>query len=333
MDITYLPIDQLELDLENPRIARMLEMYDRAQLTEDQIALALGAGDTTAEGETYTTFRSLKEAIRASGGLIQAIIVNRQADGRMVVIEGNTRLRIYREFHERNQDSIDWSTIPAVVHHNLPEREIASIRLQAHLVGPRPWDPYSKARYLDHLCNSQHLTMTQIIEICGGKRQQIDDYIHAYRDMEQHYRPLLGSNADFDTTRFSAFVELQRPIVQEALFIEHTKQDFAQWVIDGRLHPQNTVRQLPRILKNDQAKNVFLTDGAAEAIKLLDAGEPDTSLEDATLLDLAKCLSRKVGVLPLEKILRLKDHPDSEEYACLDDARTNLINLFEMLSQ
>jgi hypothetical protein len=333
MKITQIPIDQLELDMENPRIARMLEMYDRAQLSDDQIALALGAGDTTEGGETFTTFRSLKEAIRVHGGLIQAIIVNKQADGRMVVIEGNTRLKIYREFDEGKVDDRDWSTISAVVHDRLPEGAIASIRLQAHLVGPRPWEPYSKAKYLDHLRNSRHLTMEQIIEFCGGKRRQIDDYIAAYEDMEKHYRPLLDSNTDFDTSRFSAFVELQRPNVIAAILAEHSKKDFSQWVIDGLLSPLSTVRQLPRILKNKDAKKVFLANGAQEAVRILETEPSDRSLLNATLAELASHLSHKVSTLPFENFKKLKENADSDEYSCLYDAKTNLNDLFQLLSE
>ncbi len=324
MEIVDIPIDRLELDIDNPRIARLLEGHKRTELTSELLSLALGAGDTTG-GETYTTFRSLRDAIRAKGGLIQAIIVNKQTDGRMVVIEGNTRLLIYIEFHEDNVDGRDWSTISAVVHDNLPKAEIASIRLQAHLVGPRPWDPHSKARYLDDLRNSQHLTMEQIIEFCGGKRRQIEDYIAAYQDMEKHYRPLLGSSTEFDTTRFSAFVELQSPNVMEAiLFAEHSKKDFSQWVIDDLLSPLNTVRKLPRILKNKDAKKVFLANGAQEALRTLDVETSDRSLLNATLAELASCLSRKVSTLPFESFSKLKENTDSDEYSCLSEAMTNL---------
>lgn len=74
MEIMNLPVESVDLDLENPRIARMIQMYDPDNLTAAQIALALGAGDSQ-EGETYTTFRSLKESIRTNGGIIHPIIV------------------------------------------------------------------------------------------------------------------------------------------------------------------------------------------------------------------------------------------------------------------
>jgi hypothetical protein len=170
VDVRLIPVGQLELDLGNPRIARMLEMFDPTQISSEQIALALGAGDSQ-EGDTYTTFYSLKESIRTHGGIIQPIIVNQLADGRLVVIEGNTRLQVYRDFLRDNVPG-DWGKIPAVIHNNLTPNSIDAIRLQAHLVGPRPWDPYSKARYLNQLRNSGQMTFEQLVDFCGGRMER-----------------------------------------------------------------------------------------------------------------------------------------------------------------
>ena len=129
--------------------------------------------------------------------MIHPIIVDKESSGRLVVIEGNTRTLIYREFNNQGVSG-DWSTIPAMVYSGLPEEEIDAIRLQAHLVGPRQWDPYSKAKYLVHLRNRQHLTLNQIVDFCGGRKREVLDYIDAYQDMESYYRPLLESDDEFD---------------------------------------------------------------------------------------------------------------------------------------
>ena len=139
--MTYekLPIDSVQLDIENPRIKQWIEIYGE-NLTSEGIALALSASSGTENSSTYT---SLKESIKVNGGLIQPIIVNKYSDGRMVVIEGNTRLQIYREFREADPNG-PWNEIIALVYDNLSETEIHAIRLQSHLVGPRDWDPFSR---------------------------------------------------------------------------------------------------------------------------------------------------------------------------------------------
>lgn len=320
-----LPVNEISLDVANPRIAKWIEMYG-GDISAEHMSLALGAGDDS-DGEGGTTFHSLREAIRTSGGIIHPILVNREEDGRLLVIEGNTRTLIYREFLEQGARG-DWERIPAMVYEGLETNEADGIRLQAHLVGPRAWDPYSKAKYLDHLRNSEHLTFSQIVDFCGGRRREVEDYIAAYHEMEAHYRPLLESDDQFDPSRFSSFVEFQRPRVKQAVLNEgFTATDFAQWVRDHLLAPQNTVRSLPRILPHPNAKDVFLKDGAQEAMKLLDVPSPDQALKDAPLQELAREISRRVLNMKYGELQRLRSGIGSPENEAICEARDHLQQL------
>jgi hypothetical protein len=319
------PVDQLTLDLRNPRIAKWVEMYG-AKISAEQMSLALGAESGQAE-ESSTTFYSLRESIKTNGGIIHPIIVNKESDGRLIVIEGNTRTLIYREFLQQGIAG-DWAAIPAMVYEGLTERDVDAIRLQAHLVGPRAWDPYSKAKYLDLLRNSRHLTLDQIVDFCGGRKKEVLDYISSYHDMETYYRPLLESDDQFDPTRFSSFVELQQSRIKEALLNSgFTKEDFAKWVRDQLLTPQNTVRQLPRILGNAKSKEVFLQDGAQEAMKLLDVPAPDEAIKDATLEQLAREIIRRVLNMSYSELQRLRASAAGAENGAICDARDQLTQL------
>ena len=319
------PVDQLELDMRNPRIAKWVEMYGNT-ISAEQMSLALGAGDGQSD-DNSTTFYSLRESIKTNGGVIHPIIVNREAGGRLVVIEGNTRTLIYREFKQQKLAG-DWSKIPAMVYEGLSARDIDAIRLQAHLVGPRAWDPYSKAKYLDLLRNSQHLTLAQIVDFCGGRKKEVLDYIAGYQDMEASYRPLLDSDDQFDPTRFSAFVELQQSRIKQALLnAKFTKTDFAKWVKDGLIAPLATVRQLPRILENPKSRDVFLKEGAQEAMKVLDVPTPDEAIKDATLDQLAREISKRILSMSYSELQRLRANPASEEASVLAETRDQLAQL------
>ena len=320
-----LPVETLVLDTSNPRVARYIEMYG-GEVTDEQMSLALGAANYD-QGQSTTTFQSLRASIRTHGGLIHPILVNRETENRIVVIEGNTRALIYRQFRS-GDDSGTWDQIPAIVYDQLDATDIDAIRLQAHLVGPREWDPYSKAKYLDYLSNSEHLTTDQIIDFCGGQKTDVHRFIDAYNDMETHYRPLLASDDQFDPTRFSAFVEMQAPRVQEALVTSgYTKTDFARWVNDHILYPLDRVRRLPAILANPQARSVFLTDGAREAEKVL--GSPSTveALEDATLTQLANALLNRIDKMSYTDLRRLREDLDTPENHALTEARDRLAEL------
>lgn len=316
------PVDQLELDMKNPRIAKWVEMYGD-NVNDEAIKLAIGAGTGYGEGEAISgpSYSALREAIRTNGGIIHPIIVSREPNGRLLVIEGNTRVVIYREFK--------WDTIPAMVYENMSEAEIDAIRLQAHLVGTREWVPYAKAKYLHYLQNAGHFPFSQLIDFCGGKRREVEDLIQAYKDMEEYYRPILESEQEFDHTRFSAFVELQAGRVRQALHTSgFSKMDFSKWVHERKFQPLNTVRQLPRILQNEKTKEVFLKDSAGEAIKILDMLEIPTTinLKDATLEMLVTEIYNRINAIPWSEIQRLRSEPDTDKRDLYHDARDALIS-------
>ncbi len=321
-------IDKITLDVENPRIKHFLEMY--SELNEEQMLMALGAG-AEHEGNTdpQGSYERLKKSIQASGGIIQPIILKSAENGSYLCIEGNTRVAIYRELRKQERDARrsdeKWNTIPAIVNEEMEDVEAHKIRLQIHLVGNRPWDAYSKAKYLHELREVHMMPMSDLVDFCGGSKRDVLQSLDAYRDMETHYRTQLDGDGDFDPSRFSAFVEFQKPGIKDAIFKSgHSEQDFAQWVDTRRIKPLNTVRQLPRILENKEAKNVFLRDGARDAIKILDAPSLDTKLREASISQLARALQEKIDVLSYEEAKDLAEDQESETYRDLKDLQTCL---------
>jgi hypothetical protein len=309
--LQMLPVEDIELDNSNPRIRKFLEMYPEP--TPEQIALALGVSGDDIEAKDAPTYTKLRNSILTNRGVIQPVIINRHPDGVLVCIDGNTRVAIYQEF-ARDDAEGTWDRIPALVHEGLEEAAIDAVRLQVHLVGPRPWDPYSKAKYLHHLRMHEHLSFGEIVDFCGGRQKEIMVLINAFEDMEHFYRPVVPDDGSFDTRRFSGFVELQKmPRVRQAVAeAGHTFTDFARWVHERKLEPLNTIRQLPEILRTPKAKEVFLKKGAREAVKLLDRPDLDKTLADADLGQLARALRQKIDSLPYDEVRRLRDNPDDE---------------------
>lgn len=154
-----LPVDQIELDKSNPRIANFLATHDEDDITSELMALLLGT--------TSDACASLRQSIEANYGIIHPIIVNKRANGTYVVIEGNTRLQIYKDLRRENKPG-NWDTIRSIVYEDIDDEEMHKIRLQAHLVGPREWDPYSKAKYLDYLANEEHMPIVVRSDVSGG---------------------------------------------------------------------------------------------------------------------------------------------------------------------
>ena len=262
---TTLDINQIKLDSQNPRIKQFLENYV-GEPTSEQISLALSDSGT---GDATTSYRTLRESIRVSKGIIHPIVVNHTAEGEMVVIEGNTRLQIYKEFNESNPDGT-WAMIPSLLYEQMSEYDIHSIRLQSHLVGPRDWDPYSKAKYLFQLSEVEYLPMSQIISLCGGKSNEITKSIDAYKCMEGAYRKYVEDNElDFEPREFSKFMEYQNPRIKNAVAnAGYTIDTFAEWVAEGNIDKAQGVRNLPDILKSDKAK-AGSTQARASQVRLI----------------------------------------------------------------
>ncbi len=159
-----------------------------------------GQGNDTRAGGG-TTFLKLKNSIQSNGGVVQPVIINRTSEGRLVCIEGNTGVAIYQKFLSENISG-DWDHIPALVHDDLNKASTDAVRLQVHLVSPRPWAPYSKVKYL-HDLRKLDMPFSEIINFCGRNETDLDRIISAYEDMEKYYRDVVPEDSRFDTTRFS----------------------------------------------------------------------------------------------------------------------------------
>ena len=325
-------VEDIELDRSNPRIRKFLEMYGD-EPTPAQIFLALGAGNDDDSGTaTSTTYEKLKQSILSNGGIIQPIILNRRKNGTLICVDGNTRVALYKHFQETNVKG-DWTHIPASVHDEIDEAAVHAIRLQVHLVGPRPWDPYSKAKYLYELRTQEHLPFATIVDYCGGRQSEVVENINAYSDMEQYYRPVLDDEGAFDTTRFSGFVELQKPGIKQAITATgFDLSDFARWIAEGKLFPLQKVRVLPRILRNEKAREIFLKHGARKAEAVLEKPDLNRALQEAEIGQLAQALVAKIASLPYSEARRIENDIGGDTAQALIEAQTELTDLTKSLN-
>lgn len=292
-----LPVNLIELDCSNPRIANFIDLYGEDNLNSDTMALLLDTKSDSCAG--------LRESIKENGGIIHPIIVNKMNNGRYVVIEGNTRLQIYRDFIKQGTPG-QWNVIKAIVYDDLKQEAMHSIRLQAHLVGPREWDAYSKAKYLNYLANEEHMPMSVLVAYCGGnsKASEIKHMIAAYQDMQEFYRPLCNEDQMFNIKKFHGFVELQNRNILETLRLHgYNRSDFSQWMVDEKFSKLEDVRKLPKILNSKKATEAFFRENSNAAKKILAVEEITTdSLKDVPYELLAKELIKRMDDFQVKEI-------------------------------
>jgi hypothetical protein len=332
MQITPIPLELVQFDIRNPRIAHAIEGLETEKLDDAYVELVLGrSSPADEEGGSSTTYSSLKASIKAKGGLISPIIVRTADSGKFTVVEGNTRVAIFRELNRGESNAI-WQTIPAIIYTAIEEVDEHAIRLQSHLVGPRPWKAYAKGKYLHFLYHHRNWPMSQLLEFCGGnaRKREIEEYIEAYADMERCYSDELRAGRGY--SQFSAFVELQKPEIKVALARNGYKiEDFAKWLADGHIQPLNTVRYLPRILNNPAAKRAFLTHNAREAIKFLEQPSASALLKDAPLEQLAFALAERLRTEPWPSLRQLFEEPEGQRATAVLDCYSELRGLVQHL--
>lgn len=324
MEYEILDIDKILLDLNNPRIKQYIEIYGD-NVTSEGIALALNSSG----GKSTNSYSVLKESIKVNGGIINPIIVNRQSDGNLVVIEGNTRVQIYKEFAESDPNG-PWRKILAIVYDNMPDEKIHAIRLQTHLVGPRDWDAYSKAKYLHQLSDIDKMPMATIISFCGGKSQEIRKLIDAYISMEKYYRPLAEkSGIDFNPKDFSKFSEFQNASIKQAMNAHgYSESDFAKWVLNENIDTAQNVRKIPQILADQVSTKVFLKENISEAVKHSNSSAVSTkNLSSFSIDELTRELTNRLLKITRKETLSYRNDPNYEE------RKNHLLDLKEELDE
>jgi hypothetical protein len=315
----YIDINKIELDVENPRIKRIMEAlkeeYER-EPSVGEIELALSHNFTDDDEvlsatKTVMTFERLKKSIVANKGILSPIIIKILDNNTYKCIEGNTRLSIYKMLNNEFPDDESWKKILATTYENIDSDDENAIRLQSHLVPPRPWDPYSRAKYLNELKNLPNWDLERVSGICGMQATEVQQYVETYEIMERYYKPYVEEKGEmFDIKCFSGFLELVKKHNAIAVIKSHgyDLDNFSEWIHHrNKIKKNEHVRSLKKIFDNEQAKQTFLDTDSNEALKVFLQPSMGTVLEDATLTELMQALTLKIGNVSWREISQMAD--------------------------
>ena len=179
-------IDEIEintenilLDEENPRISFYKDTQPTDVLSQKEIAYAL-------INKNPDAFNKLKESIESNRGLLHPIWVVQNNVDKYRVIEGNTRLLIYRHLNEKYLNDTTYKNIPCwVLPATVKEEQMNFLRLEAHLRGTTDWDTYEKARYLYKLNYDEGYSVQRLERLTKMNKNEIENHIKAFKDMEE----------------------------------------------------------------------------------------------------------------------------------------------------
>ena len=240
-----------------------------------------------------------------------------KVNDRYLCIDGNTRVAIYRDL-ELKEERGNWKTIEADIITGTTEeeieREIERTRIVSHIVGPREWSPYRRAKYLYKLRFEDKLDWKEIVELCGGAGNEstLRDSIAAYELMEEYREQVPEGN--FKEDRFSAFEEIVK-LRMVAKLEDHgkTMEDFNRWVEKGVLRTDAEVRELRKVLNDEEAREELereeprSLEKAIHIVKSKEARDRSNServklAREASVLELAQWLMERLENMTMKEL-------------------------------
>ena len=267
-EIRFLKVTDLRYYKENPRIFSILKQLG-SSVTQEQIQQKLWEQDAT---------KDLYRDIERNGGLLEEIIV--QDDE---VLEGNTRLCVYRHLLKRAVEKKDsegtkrWELIRAkILPGGTSDKTIFAILGVLHIRGKAQWRPYEQASYLFRQATTYRMKPSELAGQIGCKEADVKNMVEAYKLMEEHKIT--------DTTRFSYFLEFAK-----SRRLEGVKEcipagvdlgtKFSEWVRDDKIPRAEAVRDLPVILKDKGARTKFFGGQATfeEALEMAKDRHPEAT--------------------------------------------------------
>jgi hypothetical protein len=270
IELTQIEIRKLELDELNPRISFYKDNQITDNLTEDQIIFALA-------NKKPEAFRKLLDSVHNNKGIVNPIWVEPLSTNNYRVIEGNTRVVIYKQLQQEEPNEKRWKKILCyVLPFEISEEQKNFIRLQSHLRGATEWDAYEKAKYLYRLWQEDGWSISRLEKQTKLTNKQIKENIEAYQLMEEQYLPSHQDDPN-EVSKFSYFVEFVKDKKLQEL-IERCDQkieDFCDWVADKNKIPTGQdVRRLRDIFEIEDTRNTFVSKGFDAAMQILEFKKP-----------------------------------------------------------
>ena len=183
------PIDDLFFLPDNPRVYAAIRGVD-------------GFDELTVEEQQDRIYRQLLEEpsvkellpeIRRDGGLQDPIIVRYD---RWQVVEGNSRLAVYRKLKEESGHD-RWSQIPCRLVSGLTDDQQTRILGQAHLKGRTDWSRYSRALFCYRKVREKGKTPQELSALAGMSVRAVNNDVEIVQ--------LMHDNGDDKHSRFSYY--------------------------------------------------------------------------------------------------------------------------------
>ena len=222
--------------------------------------------------------KNLQEDIKRHGGLLEPILVRLDT---MEVIEGNSRLAVYRLLHKEDGKG-RWTEIDCDVVSSLTDKQQAAYLNQIHIKGKTKWTAYEKANFA-YVRKGKRLSYRSMAELFGESQQTIRTRVKVIDAMRQ--------NEDGEQSNFSYYdVIVRNPAINSTM---NQDEEFSSWIRDSirkkekPFSAQEMRKKLPVILKKKKILRKLVRDDL----------ELDHAYSRASISKAQKALQRARGIL------------------------------------
>jgi len=291
ISLVNIPIEHIRLDKTNPRLAYKLEAMGITNPSQEQLGELLWEDNDV---------KDLKRSIQVNGGLIEAIIV--QADG--VAVEGNCRTVCYRKLCEEFPEDENWKHIRARMLPTGIGRDQLEILLgELHIAGKNEWTPFEQAAHL-YKMNKRGFSEQRLAEFYRLSKSTVSSKLRAYKLMVEKYLPKYKDAALLQ--KWSYFEEFYKKLKPKADTPEGAKleDDFVRWMGEGKFNKGMDIRNLPRILEDPEALDLFEREGFDAAWTRIRVDSPEL---ESSLFKAIVAATWALRTAPLNELLDVGD--------------------------
>ncbi len=222
--------------------------------------------------------KNLQEDIKRHGGLLEPILVRLDT---MEVIEGNSRLAVYRLLH-KDDGKGQWAEIDCDMVSSLTEEQQAAYLNQIHIKGKTKWTAYEKANFA-YVRHGKGQSYNSMAKLFGESQQTIRTRVKVIEAMRQ--------NEDGEQSNFSYYdVIVRNPAINSTM---DRDDEFCSWIRDSirrqdkPFSAQEMRKKLPVILKKKKILRKLVRDNL----------ELDDAYSRASISKPRKALQRVRGIL------------------------------------
>ena len=246
-------IEKLRFLPDNPRVYAVIrDMEDFEGLTSEEKQVRIYESMLK-----ESSVKNLIPEIQRDKGLQEPIIVRFDT---LQVIEGNSRLAVYRKLHYENPDDERWQSIRCLVVPSLTDDQQTRLLGQTHLHGKTEWSAYAKALFCYRWVEEQGREAKDLAELSGFTSDAIKKHVRAIDLMKQNDDDNRSNYSYYDVLvrnrSISSEIEKNQTL-RDTLLSQIKTEAFTAQEMRDRLP---IVIKKPKILKKFQKGEVTLKD-------------------------------------------------------------------------